>query len=276
MAATPLEEGPRRNPDQGKRSPLRAQNILCQMAGRPLRRARRVAETIACTGGDLPETWGIPSAELAFSAAAAHALLTHHGNVRPALRAIAPNTASLPVSEQRNIARRVFSGNPFVDILRAEVDRERKRLLATAVRIGLDPANPGAAVRAIDSLARIAGWYASTRQEAAPPVVRSTVHSVADELALMQHEPGEAVGLPPESRNGAEIRPAHPAGPGLDDDSDDVGDVDDRTARRKQTIRMRELGRLGGLAVQASSRPPEYFRRLGGIATARRPGADTE
>jgi hypothetical protein len=59
-----------------------------------------------------PRDVGLGRRPTAFSAAAALALLTHHGNVRSALRAIAPNTASLPVAEQRAIARRVFSGNP--------------------------------------------------------------------------------------------------------------------------------------------------------------------
>jgi hypothetical protein len=101
---------------------------------------------------------GLPSADLAFSAAAVHALLAHHGDVRSALHAIAPNTLSLPAAEQRTIARRIFDGNPFMAKLRDEIDRERKRLLTRQVTIALDFANPGAALRAIDSLARIAGW----------------------------------------------------------------------------------------------------------------------
>jgi len=55
--------------------------------------------------GNLPETWDLAGAEIAFSAAAAHALLTHHGNVRSALHSIAPITASLPAAEQRPCAR---------------------------------------------------------------------------------------------------------------------------------------------------------------------------
>jgi hypothetical protein len=103
------------------------------MAGRPRRRARVLAERIARTGGDMPDTWALRGSQLALSGAAAHALLTHHGDVRAALHAIAPNTASLPAAEQRAIARRMFDGNEFMEILRAEIARERERLISRAV-----------------------------------------------------------------------------------------------------------------------------------------------
>jgi hypothetical protein len=171
------------------------------MAGRPLRRARRVAETIARTGGDLPNTEGIVGAELAEDAAAVKALLEHHGNALTALRSIAPNVAALPVAEQRAIARRTFAGNRFMATLRTEIDRSRQALLARQVEIGLDSANSDAAVRAIDSLARIGGWYAptSTRRAAAEPAAENSPRlSVIGELALMQHEPGPAVAMAPD------------------------------------------------------------------------------
>jgi hypothetical protein len=157
--------------------------------------------TIAHTGGNLPVTWDLAGAELAFSAAAAHALLTHHGDVRSALHAVATNTASLPAAEQRAVARRIFARNPFMATLREEIDRERKLLLSRQVSIALDRTNRDAALRAIDSLAPIAGWYASTKRDTAPPFVRSIGRSDADELALMQHEPGAAVASPSDARD---------------------------------------------------------------------------
>jgi hypothetical protein len=58
-----------------------------------------------------------------------HALLTHRGDAL-ALLSIAPNLAALPAAEQRREAARIFAGNSFMEILRAETDRDPKRLLS--------------------------------------------------------------------------------------------------------------------------------------------------
>jgi hypothetical protein len=167
------------------------------MAGRPLRRARALAETIARTGGDPPKTEGIACAELAADAAAVVALLEHHGNALTALRLIAPNIAALPVADQRAIARRTFAGNRFTAMLRDEIDRERRRLISRAVSIALDRQHPDAAIRAIDTLARVGGWYASTKRAKAPSAaVPPANSSIVEALALMEHEPAGATATP--------------------------------------------------------------------------------
>jgi hypothetical protein len=242
------------------------------MAGRPQRRARLLAKTIARTGGGIPDTQGVHAAQLALQAAAVHALLTHHGNVRSALHAVAPNTASLPAAEQRTIARRIFDGNEFMEILCAEIARERKRLISRAVSIALDRQHPDAAIRAIDTLARVGGWYAPTKRVAAPvAIVPAATRSIADELALMEHEPGPAIAIQ------CDVHPDSDFEHGTSEAISDEGDgFDDLGAKRERTVRMRELGRKGGLALKATKLPDyhQQLGRLGGIATAREHSAE--
>jgi hypothetical protein len=174
------------------------------MAGRPLRRARLFAEVQARTGGGIPETWGIVAAELAAQASAVRALLEHHGDVRAALRAIAPDTASLSRAEQQQVAERIF-GDAILARLRRELRRVRRRLMRTMIDTVLASprANPEMTVRAFDALARVGGWYAKpTAQRPAPPKTvpppPSLYDSVDGALALMAHEPGPAVATPPD------------------------------------------------------------------------------
>ncbi len=171
--------------------------MCARMAGRPLRRARLLAETIARTGGDLPETWGIPGAELAAASTAVKALLSNHGDVPAALRSIAPNVASLPAAEQRRTAGRIFSDDLLAP-LRAAIDRERTALISATMRIALDRTNRPLALRAIDVLCKVAGWYAPTspKRAAAQRADRNAPGlSLTGALALMQREPGTPVAV---------------------------------------------------------------------------------
>jgi hypothetical protein len=191
------------------------------MAGKPLRRARLYAETTARTGGNLPETWDLPGAELASEAAAVRLLLQHHGNVSTALHALAPITETMPEADQRRWAARYFGDeNRFMATLRAEIEREREELLAALLKAALDYDHPDIALRAVDSFARIAGWFPSRwrlAQAQKKPRSSGGSETIAEALALLQHEPGAAVGLPLEPRHERAAR-AEPEPPAPDDD----------------------------------------------------------
>jgi hypothetical protein len=159
-----------------------------------------LAETMARTGGGVPDPQALPTAELALEAAAVRALLANYGDVPSALRSIAPNVSALPAAEQRRIAGRIFSDDLLAP-LRAAIDRERTALISATVRIALDRTNRPLALRAIDVLCKIAGWYAPTpaRRAAGQQAVRNPPGlSLTGALALMQHEPGAPVAMPDE------------------------------------------------------------------------------
>ncbi len=194
------------------------------MAGQPETRARREA---AAAGIDLValnprkykrpqpvETFGIQAAEDVAKMRACDALFLRDGDVRGALVDLGYDVKYAPVVKIAELAREVFDADVIAAMHKrlGNVEAHKNALVARQIEIAKH-AEPDVAVRAFQSIARIAGWIAPLKLDVKNHGAVVNIHTVmqnpellSEAIAALSHEPGAAIAASSEARERFERR----------------------------------------------------------------------